>query len=689
MLELGPKVSSVASEAAVRQAQLPSPSPSSKMFDKCARTPAVLSSGEPVQKMLGRKIDLMIDMPEKDHGRVEKDHGRVEKEPSDRSRKSTHNSTSRPRRDDSKKSSAEMVMAPIIPEGIPAQLPAATEPDEVPEVPDPVLPGYTGQSSGELLPDTLEPMSPHRPPPSSQSMLSFAWAGDQVSKIHTNQTQVSAQQSRRSSNRSTAFDGSGSRPVNKDRSSGLAMLGSMVESVKDDDQSEGTAEDKEELYALRQLAYWVRGPIFKGAVSFTILINCICIGLQTQDGLQRRRETPGQGTNYSEPFQTFDSVFNAIFSVELVMRIIVDRKRFFQSKEKFWNMFDTLLVLQAVWDITFESISTAGPDLSVLRVLRMARFVRILRLVRVMKQFQSFRVMVYTIMHSLLSLLWVFALLLFVIYVFTVFILFGVSEFFAYQVDTSSDQYAEIEKLFGSVEKGLLTLFMGISGGADWGDIMRPLMDIHVVYGLAFVLYIFFVIFGVLNIVTSMFVDSAQQVSMKDREIMIQNEQAVERQRFLHIERFFMEADADASGFLSWEEFEGYLSDPDVRAYFKTMELDVSQAKALWILLDTDETNALSIGEFVEGCMRLRGNARSLDVALLLYENEKMISRLTAFMDFTFNQFVQIERAVGATEGRKLPSVIMNQSPLESALRPVPNSNSFGALKEQVGLGHS
>merc|ERR1711971_227566 len=58
--------------------------------------------------------------------------------------------------------------------------------------------------------------------------------------------------------------------------------------------------------------------------------------------------------------------------------------------------------------------------------------------------------------------------------------------------------------------------------------------------------------------------------------------------------------------------------------------LDSSQARALFMLLDTDDTEEVSIDEFVSGCTRLKGDAKSIDVNMLLYETEYMIGRVTA-----------------------------------------------------------
>jgi len=107
-----------------------------------------------------------------------------------------------------------------------------------------------------------------------------------------------------------------------------------------------------------------------------------------------------------------------------------------------------------------------------------------------------------------------------------------------------------------------------------------------------------------------------------------------------------------------------------VQAYFSSLELDVTQARALFKLMDLDETNDVGINEFVDGCMKLRGVAKSIDVNMLLYENEQMISKWTAFMQKTEQALVHLQKALGVeVEYLVRKSESKSQSRLSNALR--------------------
>jgi len=134
--------------------------------------------------------------------------------------------------------------------------------------------------------------------------------------------------------------------------------------------------------------------------------------------------------------------------------------------------------------------------------------------------------------------------------------------------------------------------------------------------------------FGVLNVVVGTFVATATEIASKDREAFVKAELRSWELSTCRIKTFFHEADVDKSGTLSWEEFRNHLQNPTVRAYFNGIGLDVSQAHALFELLDTDGNDSVTIDEFLDGCMRLKGEAKSVDTHMLHMMVQRMSERL-------------------------------------------------------------
>jgi len=378
-----------------------------------------------------------------------------------------------------------------------------------------------------------------------------------------------------------------------------------------------------------------------------ILINAIFLGIACDNTaasamLGRADEDP--------VFERVEIGFVGFFLVELIIRFLADGRAFVKSKsDGWWNIFDTLLVGLSLIDMALTWLQAGkAMNFTFARVMRLFRFVRILRVVRVMRFFYSFRLMIYSVVYSILCLLWVFGMLSFIMYFFALFFIHGVSEHFRTYSEKNGGAICEtalcleLQSLCGDVVNMLLSLFMSICGGFDWRELWIILRDVSWVYGWAFIFYIFFMVFGVLNVVVATFVEQSSMISQRDRELVTQNELEKNRQYYYNIRRFFQEADPDGTGTLSSQKFEDYLDDENVQAYFQSFELDVTQANTLFRLLDWDQSDDVDIDEFVEGCMRMRGQARSIDVHLLLYQNEKMVHRIQEFMQYVEEQLQKI-----------------------------------------------
>merc|ERR1711896_41227 len=108
----------------------------------------------------------------------------------------------------------------------------------------------------------------------------------------------------------------------------------------------------------------------------------------------------------------------------------------------------------------------------------------------------------------------------------------------------------------------------------------------------------------------------------------------------------FLEADADGSGSVTWEEFHAYLQDEKIKAYFMALELDMSSVVRIFDLLDVDATGELELVEFVEGLIRLRGDAKMVDMWALQKDNAKMSDQL----DFMHPMIRNLEESVRRIE---------------------------------------
>merc|ERR1712084_118725 len=118
----------------------------------------------------------------------------------------------------------------------------------------------------------------------------------------------------------------------------------------------------------------------------------------------------------------------------------------------------------------------------------------------------------------------------------------------------------------------------------------------------------------------------------------------------------FTEMDDDESGCIGIDEFEKFLQDSRATAYFESLKLDVTDVRILFTLLDYDDDGSVNCDEFLQGCKKLGGESRSLDLAVLAYEVKWILHNFTRFADFVEQQFRVCNRNFTLTASADAPA---------------------------------
>eukprot|EP00434_Breviolum_minutum_P037942 symbB.v1.2.033645.t1/scaffold4209.1/size43054/6 len=136
---------------------------------------------------------------------------------------------------------------------------------------------------------------------------------------------------------------------------------------------------------------------------------------------------------------------------------------------------------------------------------------------------------------------------------------------------------------------------------------------------------------AVLNIVTGVFVDNAAAAAKTQRDYIIEKEREVKETYIRELQNLFWQMDDDESGTLTAEEMQQLVKDPKMAAYFTALGFEPHDCVRLFTLLDTDSSGSVDIEEFLDGCLRLKGFARSIDVhfiMVLIHRMQKQLSGL-------------------------------------------------------------
>mmetsp|Transcript_133492 Transcript_133492/g.297793 ORF Transcript_133492/g.297793 Transcript_133492/m.297793 type:complete len:609 (-) Transcript_133492:24-1850(-) len=392
------------------------------------------------------------------------------------------------------------------------------------------------------------------------------------------------------------------------RSSRSSVMSARLLAMEAGDDEQKEADEDADARKCSFISAIVFSRSFEVTSSTIMLLNAIWMGVQTDYLAKHWDEEQPAIMNY------IDVVFCGAFVLELLCRIAAQRCSFFFGDGWQWNVFDFSVVALQLSEAVASALLERNSNASNLRLLRLLRMVRAARVARILHLVPQLRMLLVSIIDSIKSLLWTMLLVLVVTYVFGVSLTQAVVD---HKMGTSPEELQNqrmLDEYFGSLGKSMLILYEAISDGVHWGRAMEPLTTYcSPWFALVFVVYMAFVLYAMMNVVTAFFVESALRAAKED-----------ERSHVLHnLMEMFQTAEGNEDDTVVTEaEFEKHLEKPQMQAFLKAVDLTSEEAKAshFFQLLDADGSGGVEQEEFVTGCVRLTGSARAVDLAAFMYE---------------------------------------------------------------------
>lgn len=372
-----------------------------------------------------------------------------------------------------------------------------------------------------------------------------------------------------------------------------------------------------------KLQRFLASNMYKQIVGIIIVLNCIVLGMEA-DGLATHGKIAGW-------LEIANRGFVAIYALELGVRICVQRRAILEE-DIYWTMFDALVVILALVEMGFyiyldQSMQGRITSRStILRVVKILRLARTLRAVKAMHFLRDLRLMIESITHSVRLLLWSVLLIFALTYV------FGLVFTLAIAHDKKSEKNT-LPSIVRSQHSSVLLqvmaiLFETLFGGTSWSEFSRPLGRISRVYELLFMVFVIASNLVLLNVITGIVVQGSMSAAYKDRDLVIQEQFELSNSTMGDLISLFAEADLDNEGKLSRKELDTFVNDERVAAFLKHLDVEISEAIGLFELLDSNGDGFVDVHEFTVGCMRLKGPAKNIDVATMLFEHKKILRSL-------------------------------------------------------------
>ncbi len=224
-----------------------------------------------------------------------------------------------------------------------------------------------------------------------------------------------------------------------------------------------------------------RSAAFQNAILVVIVANAILVGLETSSGLDAR---------FGQLFDTLSVLVQAIFTIEIAIRLIAylpHPERFFRDG---WNTFDFVVV-------AFAFVPATGG------LSNLARLARILRATRLISALPGLRLIIETLLRSIPSFAHIIVLLGLFMYVYAV---------------VGSSLYGRTDpEYWGSLGSGILTLFKVLTL-EGWPDIHNRVMEAHPWSWVFFSTFIIVAVLIIANLAVAVIISSLEAAKREEAE---------------------------------------------------------------------------------------------------------------------------------------------------------------------------
>jgi Ca2+-binding EF-hand superfamily protein len=182
-------------------------------------------------------------------------------------------------------------------------------------------------------------------------------------------------------------------------------------------------------------------------------------------------------------------------------------------------------------------------------------------------------------------------------------------------------------RYYGSSVRAIYTLFEVTLAGC-WPTYFRPLIEkISPWYAIFVTTYISVVFFAIIRIITALFLKDTLNVAQSDKEMQINDRQKQTEAYCKKLGAIFKALDTSGDGTLDYEKFQAIIDNNRVRIWMQILDLEVHDCHALFRLLN-DGSDRVTYEEFIQGVLRLKGQARSLDIIEIMRSSEQCLKEV-------------------------------------------------------------
>jgi len=374
--------------------------------------------------------------------------------------------------------------------------------------------------------------------------------------------------------------------------------------------------DKDDEHAV---VIWVDRPVFDLLISFVIITNTITIGIELDDQFGKTTRAPG--------WIAIEVIYCCVWMSEVALKIKYHTWRWIGMSG--WNIFTVIIATLAVLDFPLK-IAGVGGGLRMLSLLRVVGMLRLLKVIRIYRSLKELRLIMQGLIGSLGMLCWTVAILIIFLYVSAVFTTSSIGRSEDFDDFSKLSNGWDVDALFGSVGKSMFTLLQCMTRDSWSSNVARFVIVRQWYMSIFFVCFMLASTYGLLNLVVSVIVEQTLTAARAQESRMHAREERQQRAELEGLGEIFRMSDADGSGDLDIDEFKKALNakDSEVSWRMKVLDLPAEECARLFTVIDGSGTRTLSCEEFIEGCTKLKGPAKSRDLLAITAQADSLSQKM-------------------------------------------------------------
>lgn len=435
---------------------------------------------------------------------------------------------------------------------------------------------------------------------------------------------------------------------------------------------------------------WCDSPLFDTVICMIILLNIFVISLEMDLG-----DDDKTGYDRAAVWICFEWLFCLIFIAEVGIKVHFHSMNLFREDPWSW-------LSLGIATMAFVEVAILSPiKMQGLRIVSLVRIVNLLRLRRVIehsKYLKELKLVIRGMLGSWASLCWAVIVLVGIVFVFSIWTttLIGYQEGFQDLLNDTNGWSSE--DLFGSIGRSMFTLVQIMTLDNWCSGIVRHVASREWYMIGFFSIFLLLTTYGILNLIIAIIVEQTLTASQHSETRVKAREERARHLESETLREIFMIADVGSHGDLGLEMFEkACLEHAEVRWRMRTLELPLEDVKRLFQVMDGDGSRSLNMKEFMDGCSKLKGPARSKELLALQSQADNMSKK----MDLMAFELQDTERMLGRldTATRRMgsrfgPTALSARQAVRERVRgsaplvPLPNKKKGSYCEDHLSVGN-